>query len=248
MTDTDTDPIPQSDSQVENANLIETAINILTSPREAFITLNAHPTKLFPVAVVLLSVMAATGWYFAILDYPWYIDDTLGQIGNLSEEQLEGAREAMQSISQRNMTLLGIFGSAFSILAVYTLQASYLSLVSALAGDTYKFSHWFSLISWTNLPYLLVVISMLVNISLNPNGQLSAYDLNALSLSNLGMQSANASLNQMFSSLNLTMFWSLILVIIAYKQWLQSSLVKAVVVVMAPYLLIFGVWSYFALT
>jgi len=192
--------------------------------------------------------MAATAWYFSILDYDWYIDDTLSQIQNLSDGQLEGARDTLASISQRNMTLLGLFGSAFSLLAIYTLQSAYLSLVSALAGDSYKFRHWFSLVCWTNLPYLLVVISMVVNIILNPNGQLSAYDLNALSLSNLGMESSNLSLNQIFSSLNLTMFWSLTLVIMGYKQWLNSSLIKAVTVVTAPYLLIFGVWAYFVLT
>ena len=245
MIDTGSDP--HSNAQVENSNYLETSVNILTAPHEAFITLNAHPTKLFPLATVLISVMAATAWYFAILDYPWYMDDTLGQIGTLTDEQLESARDAMQSIPQRNITLLGIFGSAFSLLAVYTLQAAYLSLVSALAGDTYKFGHWFSLACWTNLPYLLIVISMVVNIYLNPNGQLSGYELNALSLSNLGMESNNASLNQLFSSLSLTMFWSLTLVTMAYKQWLKSSLIKAVSVVGAPYLLIFGVWSYFAL-
>ena len=154
----------------------------------------------------------------------------------------------MESISQSNMTLIGLFGSAFSLLVVYTLQSGYLSLVSALSGDSYRFSHWFSLICWTNLPYLLVVISMVVNIVLNPNGQLSVYDLNALSLSNLGAQSSNVSIEQILSSLNLTMFWSLALVVLAYRQWLQSGLIKAIVVVTAPYLLIFGVWTYFALT
>jgi len=248
MTDIDTGSDSHSNAQVENANYLETSVNILTSPREAFITLNAHPTKLFPLATILVSVMAATAWYFAILDYPWYIDDTLGRFGTLTEDQLEGARDSMQSISQQNMAMIGIFSGALSLLAIYTLQSAYLSLVSALTGDNYKFGHWFSLICWTNLPYLLVVISMLVNISLNPNGQLSAFDLNALSLSNLGMESGNDSLNQMFSSLNLTMFWSLALVTMAYKQWLNSSLIKAVSVVGAPYLLIFGVWTYFALT
>jgi len=243
-----TDNEPTMDSKTQNAGSMETAVNILTAPREAFAALDARPTKLFPLALILISTMLATGWYFMILDYDWYIDDTLGQVPNLTAEQLENARDTMASISQNNMTYIGIFGSAFSLLFMYVLQAGYLSLVSALKGDKYRFSHWFSLVCWTSLPYLLVVISMVVNITLNPNGQLSAYDLNALSLANLGMQSGNASLNQALSSLNLTMFWSLALVVMAYRQWLDSGLLKAMAVVLAPYLLIFGVWAYFALT
>ena len=32
------------------------------------------------------------GWYFAILDYDWYIDDTLSQFPDFTEQQLEDAQ------------------------------------------------------------------------------------------------------------------------------------------------------------
>ncbi|MDP6651852.1 MAG: hypothetical protein QGF90_07080 [Gammaproteobacteria bacterium] len=47
--------------------------------------------------------------------------------------------------------------------------------------------------------------------------------------------------------LNLTMIWSITLTVLAYKQWLESSWLKAMSIVLAPYLLIIGVWAYFAL-
>jgi hypothetical protein len=88
---------------------------------------------------------------------------------------------------------------------------------------------------------------MAVNIAISPNGQLSAYDLNPLSLANLGMQTTNGSVQTLLNSLNLTMIWSVALIVAAYKQWLNSSMTKALSVVLAPYVLIFGAGAYFAL-
>ena len=102
--------------------------------------------------------------------------------------------------------------------------------------------------SWTNLPYLLVTLSMAVNILLHPNGQLSITALNGLSLHNLGMQSANASLNQVLSNVNLAQLWSLALLVMAYRQWLAVSTLRAMTVVLTPYLLIVGSWTYFSLS
>ena len=240
--------LQSSTTSGQNHGLLATAVNIFTAPSEAFSAIRSRPHILFPMATVLISTMAVMGWYFAVLDFDWYIDDTLGRLSSLDESQLEQARERMEALSQRNTMLLSIFGSAISISFIYLLQAGYLTLVAALAGDEIRFKQWFSLCAWTNLPYLLVSVSMAVNIILNPNGQLSIYDLNGLSLSNLGMQTDNGSLNQMFSSLSLAQFWNLALLVAAYQQWLSKGLLKSAAIVIAPYLAIYGIWAYFALT
>lgn len=243
MTDTD----PQQAATTEPAGSVTTAINILTAPGDAFNELRQRPTKIFPLALVLISSMVVMFWYFSIVDFDWFIDDSMSG-RNLSEEQMETSREAMRSMPQTTFRLIGVLGGTVGILLISVLQAGYLSLVSALIGGKFKFSHWFSLIVWTGLPYLLAVIGMAVTILLSPNGQLSAYDLNPLTLANLGVQSDNASVMTILNSLNLTLIWSAALVVMAYKQWLESSLLKALTVVLAPYMLILGVWAYFAFT
>lgn len=228
-------------------SLITIAINILTSPTEAFQALETRPTKIFPLALVILSTAAAMFWYYSIVDFDWFVDDTLSQLNNLSETQLEDARERMLSMSQTMFRGFGLLGSTVGLLAMYLLQSAYLSMASALNGDKYRFSHWFSVIAWTNLPAVLGAIGMMVTILLSPNGQLSAYDLNPLSLANLGMSSANGSVQTLMNSLNLLMFWSIGLTVMAYKQWVQASWPKTIAIVLGPYLLILGIWSYFAL-
>jgi len=230
------------------AGSIATAINILVAPREAFSSLNTKPSWLFPLALLMLGTVAVMGWYFSILDFDWYIDDTLGRLPNLEGAQLDQARERMQAFGSRGMAGTGIAGGAISLLAIFILQAAYLSFVSALRGDSYRFRHWFSLTTWTNIPYLLVLVSMAVNILLHPSGQLSVYDLNALSLANLGMQTNDAATDQLLASLNLAMFWSLALMLVGYRQWLGCNLLNATAIVIAPYLVIFGAWAYFVLS
>ena len=144
----------QNDSEAGDSNPLTTAVNIITTPTLAFRSIRLHPTSLVPLGTVLVSVMLVTGWYFAVLDFDWYIDDTLNRIPDLRGTELEEAREGMAALSQRGMLLIGVLGSAASLMAIYLLQTAYLSLVGALRGDELRFRQWFSLVCWTNLPSL----------------------------------------------------------------------------------------------
>lgn len=185
-------------------------------------------------------------WYFSIVDFAWYVDDVLA-MQNISDDQLDASREAMLSLSQNVFMLIAIVSGTIFTIAYYALQSGYLALISALTGDGQKFSRWFSLVCWTSLPVLLGIAGMIVTIMLSPNGQLSATELNPLTLRNLGMETDNNSLNSLFDFFNLTMVWSIGLLTLGYKQWLGSSLVKAIAVIVTPYLLIASIWASFAL-
>lgn len=242
------DHATESPSAPEPQSPLSLAINVLTAPSEAFRTIRQHPTALFPLALIIASTMGVMAWYFAVLDYDWYIDDTLSQFPDFTEQQMADAREGMQSISQSSMMWITMLSGSVTILVIYLLQSSYLSLFSALRGDDIRFRQWWSLVAWTNLPSLFLAISMAVNILLNPSGQLSTLELNSLTLLSLGMETDNLSLNRIFSTINLAMIWNLVLLVMAYRQWLKESAIKATAIVVAPYLLIFGVWTYFAVS
>jgi len=232
--------------RTEPAGLLNTAVNIFTSPSEAFTELQQRPRKLFPLLLILSSLLAVMFWYFSIVDFDWYIDDLLSG-ADLEEEQLEQARQEMTFMPQSMFGLFSAIGAAIATLTTWLLQSGYLSLASALSGDRFRFSHWFSLVLWTSLPSLLSIMGMAVNIALSPNGQLNAYDLDPTTLASLGMQSNNAAVQGIFTFINLALIWGVVLTVLGYRQWLQSGWTRALSVVLAPYILIFGVWAYFAL-
>ncbi|MBL4574314.1 MAG: YIP1 family protein [Gammaproteobacteria bacterium] len=229
------------------SGLFNTAINILVAPSEAIAEIQQRPTKLFPLALALIGTAVSLIWYFSIVDFAWYVDDVLA-IQNIPEDRLEESREAMLSLSQNMFMLIGVVGGTVFTLVFYTLQSTYLALISAFTGDGQKFSRWFSLVCWTSLPVLLGIAGMMMTILMSPNGQLSATELNPLTLRNLGMGSDNNSLNALLDFSNLAMIWSIGLLTMGYKQWQGSSLIKALAVITTPYLLIASIWAFVALT
>lgn len=249
MTDTEARPDDSLEPAppIPNTNPLVTAINIIASPGEAFRTLQVHPTSWFPLLLSVVGTLLVYGWYFHMVDYAWYIDDTVARMGNFTAEQQDRMRDAMSQQGKSMIQITGSLGGAIGILFVYALQAGYLTLVSALSGTGYKFKYWFSLICWTSLPYLLVLLVMAVNILLSPNGQLSIYAANSLSLASLGFSGGNNSmLNNVLNGMNLPMFWSIALSVFGYQQWVGSGYLKAGLVVLAPYAVIFGILAYFA--
>jgi hypothetical protein len=226
-------------------SLFSLAINIISAPNEAFTELKKRPSKLFPLALILSLNTAVLAWYFNMVDFAWYVDDTLAST-NLDETQLEAAREGMNSMSRNSFLGFGIFSSVAAILGLYTLQSAYLSLISALRGEPLKFGHWFSLQCWAGIPVLVSIIGMLATIALSPNGQLSAYDLDPLTLRNLGFISGNQSVQGLLATVSLTMLWSIGLVVGGYKNWLAAGWLRSILTVTAPYLLFLSIWSIFA--
>jgi hypothetical protein len=221
-------------------------INVLTSPAEAFDELNRRPSKLLPLMLVIGLNALVIYWYFSSLDYSWFVDDTL-QNANIPEDQLDQARENMEQMGPSMLRVFGILGSSLAILAIYTIQAGYLTLTSAVAGYRQKFSQWFSLAVWTGIVVVFAQIGMAVTLMLDTNGQLGQYDLDPTTLRNLGLRPANPDLERILGSINLSMIWSLVLLVLGHRRWLGTSLLKSVSIVGAPYLLIFGIWTYVSL-
>jgi hypothetical protein len=238
---------PDSPQQPTPADpsLLETSVNIFTSPAEAFHSLQTSPKKLFPLLLILILNGAILTWYFSIVDYEWFVDDILSA-ETMTEDERTEARQGMMSLSINTFAMIGVLGGSVAIVAINLAQAAYLSLVAALRGDEYKFRHWFSLVCWAGLPALLTIGGSAVTILLTPNGQLSAYDLDPLTLRNLGVSSTNPSVQGLVQSLSLSTFWGVGLMVFGYRQWTETSWLRALITVFSPYLCILGVWAFLA--
>jgi hypothetical protein len=93
---------------------------------------------------------------------------------------------------------------------------------------------------------LLTIAGSVVTILLSPNGQLSPYDLDPLTLRNLGVVSTNTSVQALAQSLSLSTFWGIGLMVFGYKQWIQTSWLRAAITVLSPYLCVVGIWAVIA--
>ncbi len=215
-------------------------LNIYAAPAEAFAAIELAPSWLAPIALVMLSGLAATSYYFSGLDMAWWVDDTLRQ-ANVEDADLEAARAAMGSMTRGMLFSIGATSTVLVSFLIALVQAMYLSLAAAIMGSAYKFKHWMALASWTSLPYVVGALAMIVNVALHPNGQLSSYDLDPTSLAALGLTLEGTALESIARSVTLTMLWAVGLLTLGFAQWLKIGLGKSAVIITAPYLLVFGV-------
>jgi hypothetical protein len=214
-------------------------VNIYAAPAEAFAAIMLAPSWFAPLSLVMLSGLAATGYYFSGLDMAWWVDDTLRQ-ANIEPSELDTARDAMGGMTRGMLFGFGAISTVLFSFLVALVQAMYMSLAAAIMGSVYKFKHWMALASWTSLPYVIGAIAMVVNIALHPNGQLSSYDLDPTSLAALGLTLTGTSFETIAKSVTLTMLWAIGLVTLGFAQWLQISLSKSAAIITTPYLLVFG--------
>jgi hypothetical protein len=214
-------------------------VNIYAAPREAFAAIMLAPSWLAPLSMVMLSGLAATGYYFSGLDMAWWVDDTLRQ-ANIEPSELDTTRDAMGGMTRGMLFGFGAISTILFSFLLALVQAMYMSLAAAIMGSVYKFKHWMALASWTSLPYVIGAIAMVVNIALHPSGQLSSYDLDPTSLAALGLTLAGTSFEAIAKSVTLTLLWAVGLLILGFSQWLQISLSKSAAIITTPYLLVFG--------
>lgn len=214
-------------------------VNIYAAPAEAFAAIMLAPSWLAPLSMVMLSGLAATGYYFSGLDMAWWVDDTLRQV-NIEPSELDTARDAMGGMTRGMLFGFGAISTVLFSFLLALVQAMYMSLAAAIMGSVYKFKHWMALASWTSLPYVIGAIAMVVNIALHPSGQLSSYDLDPTSLAALGLTLAGTSFEAIAKSVTLTLLWAVGLLILGFSQWLQISLSKSAAIITTPYLLVFG--------
>ena len=130
----------------------QTVVNIYAAPAEAFTAIMLAPSWFAPLSLVMLSGLAATGFYFSGLDMAWWVDDTLRQ-ANIEPSELDTARDAVGGMTRGMLFGFGAIPTVLFSFLVALVQAMYMSLAAAIMGSVYKFKHWMALASWTSLTY-----------------------------------------------------------------------------------------------
>lgn len=213
--------------------------NIFTAPQAAFAAIKERPSPWVPLLLIILAICAVQFTYIQAVDLPWLIDSQLAN-SDLPAAERERAVEAALQLPQWMYGLFAAVPSAIFILVVYAAIALYYTGVSFASNDGVKYQQWLALIAWTSLPSVLGQIASLVNLAVVDARFLPAQQLNPLSFSSLlAIDPAGASVAEsILLSLDVTTVWSTVLQILGYQAFTKSSIVKAVIVVLAPLTLI----------
>lgn len=222
-------------------------INILTAPNEAFSSIKEKPTVLFPLLLAVLALASVQWGYFNAVDPDFLIEELIAQAQafvNVPEDQL---RENYENLSTNRLAIQSAVSIAFIIPLIMVLYSGYLSLISKFTYDEIRFRQWLALSAWTGLPVIFAALAGWVVILTNSNGMIGTADIQPLSFNTLIFQT-DGPFSSMLSNLNLIQIWSLALSALGYQQWTGKTLMTSTTIVVAPYVVIYGVWSVIILT
>ncbi len=231
-----------------DTKLLDTAVNIIASPREALESLKLKPTILFPLAAIVIANVAVVFAYYSQVDIAWVLEMSLqNATEDLGPREREAALNRMQNLSPMTMGSIAAVSVALFLTFWMSLNAAYLAGISLVTDDGFRFKNWFAMICWCALPILFGNAASLANIFISDATFLRPDQMNPLSISSLlDLESAAGStMRQNVQSLDLTTLWAIALNVYAYHLWTRRNLLESALIVLAPAILIFGSIFYF---
>ena len=217
--------------------------NLFTAPQAAFEGIIRESPILLPMLTIIAINAILVVFLYTNIDYPWFVDHMVElQAGDLSKAEQNQVRQGMEMMSPRVMGGVGAFSVAAVLCVIFCLEALYFLIVSNIAGDGFRFKQWLALVSWTAMPSLLGSLAAFVNILSSSNGQIAPESLNPLSLNELFFNlQATQGIGAILASVDITLFWTLALMVMGYAKWTQRSLIKSSLIVLTPFVVIFGI-------
>ncbi|MEN0038180.1 MAG: YIP1 family protein [Cellvibrio sp.] len=229
---------------------LNTLINILTSPSVAFRDLKTKPGFLFPLLALLAANIVLMLCFFSTVDFAWMIDQMVNnQASDSTAAERADMKNAMSGLTPMVMGASSMVGILFGVLVIFSLIAVYLLLVNKLLdSEQLGFKSWFSFTCWCAMPTLFTALASLVNVLVADNGQLTLEALNPVSINNLFLHLEHD--NPLFgpiSSWDPFTIWNQILMVLGFSYWMEKPIAKSAVIVLAPSVIIYGIWIAIAL-
>ena len=232
-----------NNAPIASASPVSAFTTMFYEPTATFQRLEAKPKGWFPMLVLMGTMAALSLWYFSIVDFPWLRDQMLATLK--SAEEREAAAKVMSKGFMQGTSLFSalVFPVFFAIMGVYLMIAS-----KALSHGI-SFSKGFSLAAWSSIPGILLLPLGAMQILMASNGQLSYSDLNPVSLNSLLFHyDMTHPLATLMDTLSLTTLWSIFLTVIGFEVWAKVKRSTAILVVLIPNLVIYGIWAAYGMS
>jgi len=230
----------------QSSSAISALIDIIADPKKALAGADINAGWLWLPLILLITVPALVAvYYFQTVDIDWLADRILTQSAGPGNEIPEGAKDFL---SRNTLTISAVVGQAIVVPIILLISALYLHLVNKFSStDKRGFKNWFSLSVWTAFPGILAAIAALIYYLVLGENQIAFEDLNFFTANSLITHYAASHPAATFmNTLSPFTFWSIGLVTVGLMQWTKRTMTSALMIAAAPYVAIYGVWSFVA--
>lgn len=220
-------------------------INIFLEPGKVLVELRSKPTFAVPLLLTAVGSALFVALYFFNVDPDWFADHTLQASGKeLSATEIEQAKAVMPNA--RAMGGISAAIALVSIILVYVCYSLYLMLAGKISGNPVSFRQGISLTAWANMPMVLgLVVSLIGALTMQPQTAIES-----LALTNLDPLLLQLAPDHPFSAMaknfSLLSFWVWGLMALGWRNWFNTGWGQALVVALAPSVVVFGVMAAFA--
>ena len=204
-------------------------------PAKAFAMLEPRRYGWLPLVLLMASSIILLMWYFNVVDISWLVEQDIREQANqvMSKGMLQG-------------TTLG--GMLIMLPLVTAIVGLYFMLVAKFMSKEFNFGKGFALSAWSSVPGLLLFPLGAIQILMSSNNQLRLSELNPLSVNQLFFHYEMSNpLAGPLDLIDVTIVWSIVLMVIGFQAWAKVSRTKALLVVLIPYLVVFCAWFSFAM-
>lgn len=225
--------------------ILNALTDIVAAPAQALDEIRSHPRWCWwPLLILVALTIGMYAYYWSWVDFEWFVDETIRQAMDKGApaDQAEGMRSFFSPGRQMLFSSIAICVMTLVILAV---QAVYLHLVNKVAGDpSLGYGQWFSFSAWTSFVGIVNALAGFAVMLLADGNQLPYNELLPLSMNSLFIHAeAGDAWFNWGNSLTLVNFWTLGLMVLGFARWTRSSTMKAALVTVTPWVLIFGIWA-----
>lgn len=233
-----------NNAPIASASPVGAFTSMLYEPGKTFRQLEDKPRGWFPMIVLIVSTCALMFWYYSMVDFPWLLDQMLATMKSAEE------REAAAKVMSKTMMQVSTVGStAIGFPLIFAVTGVYLMLVSKALSRGISFGKGFALAAWSSVPAILLLPLGAMQILMASSGQLAYSELNPVSLNQLLFHYEMAHpLASLMDTVSLMTFWSMFLLVIGFETWAKVKRSTAVLVVVIPYLVIYGLWAAYGMS
>jgi len=214
--------------------------NVILEPTPTFARLKDKTRAWLPLFILIALSVGIMVWWISTLDFPWLVEHMVAAQPKATPE----VRAAMAKfMTPSSMMWSSVIGAVVGTLAAMAVSALYYLVAGKVMGVPIGFGKWFGFSVWTSVPRLLTVPLSALQI-MTSNGRLAPEDLNMASLNYLVFHlPASHPWAGLVGSMDLTMFWSIVLAVLGLKAWTGRSTGTCVLVAVLPYLIVYGLWA-----
>ncbi len=233
----------ENQNQQEILSPIKTILAICIDPGRAMRSIFERPRVWLPLVLSIVFGLILFAWYYQVVDYSWLQERMTASISD------PAARAQAQKILGKNLMLASSAGGLLiGIPFAYAFFALYFFAVAKVAKLPIGYGKWFAFVAWVSVPGLLTLPLGAIQILMAQGGRLDLNQLNPVSLNSLFFHfESGQHWASLLDSLSLVTLWSIVLSVVGFQAWSRFSRTTSILVVLLPYVVVYGVWSFIAL-